>query len=183
MPSITDTMKADHRELRDDYTKTINAADEDSMTRHGNKFTWDLARYTVAEELVVYPAIESHMDHGSVIINRDRAESQRIKQLLAAFQPLSASDAQFRPTLDELMSKMNMHIEEEEDEYLPSLEAVLDPGESQQLAQTFERTKVLMPTRSHPDAAVEQPMFETAVALVQAPIDRVADLMRRFPEE
>lgn len=35
-----------------------------------------------------------------------------------------------------------------------------------------------MPTRSHPDAAAEQPMFETALALVQAPIDRVADLMK-----
>lgn len=183
MASITDVMKADHQELRDDYAKTINAADEDSMTRHGNKFTWDLARYTVAEELVIYPAIESHMDHGSVIINRDRAESQKLKELLANFQPLSASDAEYRPTLDDLMSKIDTHINEEEDEYLPSLEAVLDPGESQDLARTFERTKVLMPTRSHPTAAVQQPAFETAVALVQAPLDKVADLMRKFPEE
>ncbi|EFQ97739.1 HHE domain-containing protein [Nannizzia gypsea CBS 118893] len=183
MASITDTMKADHQELRDDYAKTIDALDEDSMTRHGNKFTWDLARYTVAEELVIYPAIESHMDHGSIIINRDRAESQKLKQLLASFQPLSASDAEYRPTLDDLMSKIDMHINEEEDQYLPSLEAVLDPGESEKLARDFERTKVLMPTRSHPSAAVEQPMFETALALVQAPIDKVADLMRRFPQE
>ncbi|KAK2850593.1 hypothetical protein FQN49_005516 [Arthroderma sp. PD_2] len=183
MPSITDTMKADHQQLRDDYNKTVNAADEDSMTRHGNKFTWDLARYTVAEELVVYPALESHMDHGSIIVDHDRAESQKIKSILATFQPLSASDAKFRPTLDELMDKMNTHINEEEDEYLPSLESVLDPVESEQLARTFERTKMLMPTRSHPAASSDQPMFETALALAQAPIDRVADMMRRFPEE
>ncbi|KAF3491100.1 HHE domain-containing protein [Arthroderma uncinatum] len=183
MPSITDTMKADHQELRDDYNKIVNATDEDSMTRYGNKFTWDLARYAVAEELVVYPALESHMDHGSVIVDHDRAESQKIKQLLATFQPLSASDAKYRHTLDELMNKMSTHINEEEDEYLPSLESVLDPVESEQLARTFERTKILMPTRSHPNAVAEQPMFETALALIQAPIDRVADLMRRFPEE
>lgn len=60
-------------ELRDEYNKTINAADGDAMTRF----------------------------------------------------PLNAK---FRPTLDEIISKMNTHINKEEDEYLP-LEAVLDPSE------------------------------------------------------
>lgn len=82
---ITETVKVDHKELRDEYNQVINAADENSMIRHSNKFTWGLARYTVAKELVIYLAIESHMDHGSIIINRDRAESQKIKKHLAAF--------------------------------------------------------------------------------------------------
>lgn len=73
-------------------------------------------------------------------------------------------------------------MDEEEDEDLPSLESVLDKSESESMAKRFDMTKVLVPTRSHPSAP-QQPFFESVVGLLTAPIDRVSDIMRKFPEQ
>ncbi|KAK2747832.1 hypothetical protein FQN55_004708 [Onygenales sp. PD_40] len=181
MVRISEAIKEDHRLLRHYHDNIINARNEDTGTRWGNKFTWELARYTVAEELVVYPALESYIDHGKIMADKDRKEHKEIKELLYKFQGLSAEDADFRPTLENIMTKLNRHIDEEEDEDLASLESVIQPEESESLSQKFERTKMFVPTRAHPDAP-QQPMFESVVSFLEAPMDRLQDMMRRFPE-
>ncbi|WEW59087.1 hypothetical protein PRK78_004556 [Emydomyces testavorans] len=185
MAPISEVMKEDQQQMRDHYREIIEAEDEEAKKRWRNQghskmsptlkwqeqFVWELARYAVAEELVVYPALESHMDHG------------KIKDMLAQFQDMSPSDTRYRPMLESIMDNLNRHFEEEQAEDLPSLESVLEPAESEAISKKFERTKVLMPTRVHPNAPTE-PFFETAVAFLQAPIDRISDIMwRQFPED
>lgn len=80
------------------------------------------------------------------------------------------------------MENMNRHIDAEEDEDLPSLEAVIEPNDSETMAKQFEQTKILMPTRAHPGAPTE-PFFESVISLMEAPVDRISDIMRRFPED
>ncbi|EAS33331.2 HHE domain-containing protein [Coccidioides immitis RS] len=182
MASISDVMRADQQQMRDHYQKIIEAQDDDTRKRWGNQFVWELARYAVAEELVVYPALESHMDHGKVIADKDRGENQQIKELLAKFQDMKPSDPRYLPMLDSIMDNLNKHFDEEQEEDIPSLESVLEPAESETISRRFERTKILMPTRAHPNAPT-QPYFETAIAFMQAPMDRIADIMwREFPE-
>ena len=41
---------------------------------------------------------------------------------------------------------------------------------------------MFVPTRSHPNAP-DKPPFETAVGLLGAPIDRIKDLFKKFPED
>ncbi|PGH21413.1 hypothetical protein AJ80_03330 [Polytolypa hystricis UAMH7299] len=182
MPRVSETIKHDHRELKEYYEKIVNAKDADMGTRWGNKFVWELARHSVAEELVVYPALINHIDHGQVIADKDRKEHQKVKELLYDFQKLDATDQDFYPKLEDIMTHLRQHMEEEEDEDLPSLESVLDNMESEEMSRKFERTKILVPTRSHPSAPT-QPFFETVVGLLQAPIDRITDIMRKWPEE
>jgi hypothetical protein len=100
------------------------------------------------------------------------------------FQGLKPSDSQYLPKLKELMSDLKEHMKKEEEDDLPSLEKALSSqGEaSGNLAKSFSRTKKFVPTRSHP-AAGEHPPFETVMALLVAPIDKVADMFRKFPEE
>lgn len=50
------------------------------------------------------------------------------------------------------------------------------------MAKSFGRTKAFVPSRSHPSAD-EKPPFETAMGLLAAPIDHIADLFRKFPNE
>jgi hemerythrin superfamily protein len=57
MTTISDAIKKDHRELTDYYNEVINSSDHDHQERYGNQLTWELARHSVAEELLVYPAI------------------------------------------------------------------------------------------------------------------------------
>jgi hypothetical protein len=75
-------------------------------------------------------------------------------------------------------------MEGEEGRDLPALEAALQnqSGESESMAKSFGRTKAFVPSRSHPSAG-EHPPFETVMGLLTAPIDHIADIFRKFPDQ
>lgn len=109
-------------------------------------------------------------------------ELWKVKEQLYEFQGLSPSDDKFHSTLDSLWSTLSTHIEEEEQHDLPALEKALPKGEGESLAKSFARTKLFVPTRSHP-MAPDKPPFETIVGLLTAPIDKLGDMFRKFPSE
>ncbi|GMF81353.1 unnamed protein product [Aspergillus oryzae] len=154
-PRVSDAIKEDHRELEQYYERITQSSDQDEQTRYQNLFTWELARHSIGEELV--------------------------KEQLKKFQNLKASDADFIPTLEALMKDLAPHIKEEESTDLPALEEALSPEESEKLSKSFGRTKMFVPSRSHPSAP-SKPPYETAVGLLAAPIDHLADLFRKWPD-
>lgn len=96
---------------------------------------------------------------------------------------MSPSDPKFPALLDTLMDTLHHHIEHEKHEDMPRLENILSREESEDLARQFQKTKNIVPTRSHPSAPTSY-VFETLAALMAAPIDRLRDLvMRDFPDE
>jgi hypothetical protein len=107
---------------------------------------------------------------------------KQVKEKLYAFQKLTPADAEFKPTLKSLMDDLSQHIKEEEQDDLPALEKALAADDSDGLARSFERTKMFVPTRSHPSAP-DRPPFETAMGLMAAPIDRLMDMFRKFPDD
>ena len=50
------------------------------------------------------------------------------------------------------MANLKKHIQEEEADDLPALEKALKPADTADLATSFDRTKMFLPTRSHPSA-------------------------------
>lgn len=95
---------------------------------------------------------------------------------------MSPSESTFVPAIDSLWETLSQHIKEEEKDDLPALEKALDADASAALARSFDRTKHFVPTRSHPSAP-DRPPFETAAGLLAAPIDKLMDLFRSFPEK
>ncbi|EXJ85447.1 hypothetical protein A1O1_05811 [Capronia coronata CBS 617.96] len=180
--SIMSVIKHDHSELKQFYVKIKEAKDDDTKTRYQNQFTWELARHSIGEELVVYPAMEKYVDGGKDMAQKDRDEHQKVKEYLYEFQGLAPSDDKFHSTLDSLWSTLTKHIEEEEQHDLPALEKALPENEGDSLAKSFARTKLFVPTRSHP-MAPDKPPFETLVGFLAAPIDKLGDLFRKFPRE
>lgn len=77
-PRIMDTIKQDHRDLEAYYDKIINSTDPEEQTRFQNQFTWELARHSHGEELVVYPAFEKHLKDGHAMAEKDRGEHQTV---------------------------------------------------------------------------------------------------------
>jgi len=65
---------------------------------------------------------------------------------------------------------------------LPALEKAISASDSESMANSFGRTKMLVPTRSHPSAPAKPP-FETIAGLFAAPMDRLGDLLRKFPDK
>ncbi|KAM0277594.1 hypothetical protein ACHAQH_005713 [Verticillium albo-atrum] len=183
MSTISDSIIKDHRELEQYYNEVVNSTDHDHQERFGNQFTWELARHSVGEELVVYPAFEKHLgDKGKSMAESDRKEHHQVKELLKTWQNLKPTDADYVPKLKELWKILAEHIKEEERDDMPALEQALSQakGESESMATSFGRTKAFVPSRSHPSAG-EHPPFETVMGLLTAPIDHVADIFRKFP--
>lgn len=114
--------------------------------------------------------------------------TNQVKEHLKRFQNLPATSPEYVPRLQALYADLAQHIAEEEEFDLPVLEKALVQNSargkelSESLAKTFERTKYFVPSRSHP-AAGENPIFESVVGLLTTPIDKLGDMLRKFPEE
>ncbi|WBW71658.1 HHE domain cation binding protein [Schizosaccharomyces osmophilus] len=182
MSRISDVVFKDHRELQDQYKKIKTAKDADTAIRWQNQFVWELARHSIGEEIVVYPKFKKYLGEvGAELAEKDRNEHQIVKDYLYKFQSLKPNQTEFLPTIDALMANLQKHIEEEESQDFPQLESKLLADESQEMAHSFQRTKMFVPTHSHPSAP-NKPPFETIVGLLSAPLDKLQDLMKRWPQ-
>ena len=87
MATISDAITKDHRELEQYYKEVIsNTSNQDHQQRYGNQFTWELARHSVGEELIVYPAFEKYIgDKGKEMAERDRREHHKVRTLAQLF--------------------------------------------------------------------------------------------------
>jgi len=181
---VSDPIKKDHRELEEYYQRITESSNPDEQVRYQNQFVWELARHSIGEELVVYPAMEEHVEDGKARADRGRADHQKVKEQLHKFQKLSPGDPEFLPTIQALWKDLSEHNKDEEENDLPALEAGLEMqgDKSEQLARSFQRTKHFVPTRSHPNAP-DKPPFETVVGLMAAPLDKLTDMFRKFPKD
>lgn len=73
-PRISEAIKQDHRDIESYYDKIVNSSDENEQTSFQNLFTWELARHSVGEELLVYPLFEKLLPDGIDMANKDRRE-------------------------------------------------------------------------------------------------------------
>jgi len=183
MAKITETISEDHRAIRNAYEQVVSAKDADSIDRWRNQFVWQLARHSIGEELVVYPAMEKHLGaEGHKLAQNDRDQHQVVKEELIHLQGINANDSNLIKSIKSIMDTLEQHIEEEETNDLPKLEKAMAEDENESLAKSFVRTKAFVPSRSHPNAP-NKPPFETAIGLLTAPIDHIGDLFRKFPDE
>ncbi|KAI6777696.1 HHE domain containing protein [Emericellopsis cladophorae] len=185
MSTISSAITKDHRELEQYYNQVINTTNHDHQQRYGNQCTWELARHSVGEELVVYPAFEKFLGaKGKEMAESDRKEHHQVKELLKIFQDLSSTDPRYLSMLKEIWEPLSKHMKEEEEQDMPALEEALQAEQdaSSKMATSFGRTKMFVPSRSHPSAG-EHPPFETVMGLLTAPFDHVADIFRKFPDQ
>ncbi|KAK7928843.1 hypothetical protein PG985_005841 [Apiospora marii] len=59
MSTVTEAITKDHRELEEYYHGVVNSSNVDHRIRYANRFTWELTRHSVGEELIVYPAMKT----------------------------------------------------------------------------------------------------------------------------
>lgn len=80
--TVTDALTKDHSELRQYYMEVINNPNNlDHVERYGNQFTWELARHSVAEELIIYPAFEKYLGpKGHEMAEKDRKEHHAVSR-------------------------------------------------------------------------------------------------------
>ena len=70
-----------------------------------------------------------------------------MKEKLYEFQNLKPEDPEFETTLKALWYDLSKHIKEEEETDWVALEDALEASASEDLATSFSRTKMFVPTR------------------------------------
>lgn len=95
---------------------------------------------------------------------------------------MSPEDRDFNEALSALWKNLKQHMEQEEHKDLAVLEDRMSAEESEEMARSFERTKMFTPTHSHPGVP-DRPPFETVAGLMAAPLDKIRDLFRKFPNQ
>jgi hypothetical protein len=79
MSAISDAIVKDHRELKRYYDEVVHSRDLDHQQKFGNQFVWELARHSIGEELIVYPAMEKYMGaRGKSLADEDRQEHHEV---------------------------------------------------------------------------------------------------------
>ena len=111
------------------------------------------------------------------------SDHQKTKEALAELDG-KAMSPMVRQKIDKMMEELLEHIrmEEEPGGDLDQLRQHLSEHDLLHAGTSFERTKMFAPTHPHPSAP-DKPPFETVVALLTAPVDKLRDLFRQFPEE
>lgn len=81
LSTVSEPVIHDHKELSQYYNEVINNPyDHDHQERYGNQFTWELARHSIAEELVVYPAFEKYLgEEGKRMADSDRKQHHKVR--------------------------------------------------------------------------------------------------------
>lgn len=86
---VIEGIKHDHRELEEFKNNILASSDSVDKARWQNQFTWELARHSIAEELVVYPAMEKWIPGGRNMADKDRTEHQHVSFFHLTPLPLS----------------------------------------------------------------------------------------------
>lgn len=99
-PSISVTLKQDHLQIQAIYQRIVASDSRDEQIRWQNLFVWEVARNTVGEELVLYPALEKHVQGGDRLAKKGRQENQEVCLSFIPTPHLSETEADQRCMVD-----------------------------------------------------------------------------------
>jgi hemerythrin superfamily protein len=114
----------------------------------GVNVTIELVRHSVAEEVVVYPAVQDKVSAEEA--QRAKVEHAEAEQTLKRLEGIDPNDPAFERELRELLREIREHLEEEEGEMFPRMRDILTQDELVELGTRVEAIKTMAPTRPHP---------------------------------
>jgi hemerythrin superfamily protein len=173
----------DHTAVRTIYDKFKNEKNKVEAEKWRNQLIYEIARHSIAEELVVYPLIRSKLQDGEKIFQKDIQEQHRIKEILYEAQSIDKDSPDFRTKIDEAMQLLFKHIESEESEQLPLLRKCLSEEESIKYGNQYMRRKFIVPTKPHTAVPEDPPTLNSILGLLTAPLDKFRDLFTAFPDQ
>ena len=181
--SILDQITHDHNQAKlffSEYEKYRERANFEEANKWYHQWSWEIARHSIAEELIVYPALKNKMPVERV--DGNLSEHQEVKENLSKLEKLSIETEEFHRIMIATQNSLVEHMKKEEEEQLPEFERLSTHEEIEAIVKKFERRKAIVPTRSHPNAPIN-PYLESLVGLLAAPLDKLKDMFSDFPSQ
>jgi hemerythrin superfamily protein len=180
---IEELIVADHKDIMSFYHEFDKTSKEEDALKWLRQFIWELARHSIAEELILYPVYKGKIPQGESYWNKSMEEHRKIKVLLSEIE--STSDiSKIRSKMKEVIDSLNRHTDMEENEILPLVKKHVSEAERISYGNTFLRRKLIVPTRPHPSVPDSIPTIQSLVGLLVAPIDKFRDVIfSNFPDQ
>jgi len=125
MPDAVEMLRQDHRKVKDLFEQFEQSEDKQTKKRIAESALTELEMHAALEEELFYPAVREEIDEEEKI---DEAEEEHhvAKLLISELQNMTPSDDRFDAKFKVLAESVKHHIEEEESEVLPEVEAEID---------------------------------------------------------
>jgi hemerythrin superfamily protein len=175
-PTVVDVIKQDHREVEELFRQGRSATDNRELRVIADHVIAELVRHSVAEEEYLYPAFREHLDDGDELADHEIEEHAEAERNMKEIESLDADHPRLRPAFDTLVAEITHHVQEEENDALPRLEAACSHEELVELGRKVQRAKRLAPTRPHPSAP-DRPPANKLLAPGAGLVDRVRDAL------
>jgi len=146
-----------HHEVDALFTKLekMDGSTSDEARRLAEQAVIFLVKHSVAEEIYLYPAIREHVPGGDEIADHAVEEHNEAERSMKRLESLKPADADFWPTMRELITEVRHHVEEEENDLFPKLRRACSEPQLQELGKKVQQAEEVAPTRPHPSAPSE----------------------------
>lgn len=175
---VIEILEHDHREVEEMFTELESLRGQttgDALSRRkdlAEQVVIELVRHSVAEEVIVYPRVESKVDADEV--EHAREEHKEAEKTMARLEKLDPQDPGFDDELAELMKEIRHHISDEEEGMFAKMRQSLDADELRTLGTAVEAFKKIAHTRPHPSVP-NTPLMRAAAGPISL-LDRFRDL-------
>lgn len=166
-------LKAQHNRIKELFSATINAPDNDARQQAFFELRSLLAVHETAEEMIVHPRARQVLAGGESMVDARLHEENRAKQQLQLIEGMDTESADFKNALIDLQTDVIEHAEHEENEEFSQLGDKLSEADLNKMAGAVRAAEAIAPTRAHP--GVESASKNLAVGPFVSLLDRARD--------
>ena len=133
-------LQEDHQRVQALFEQVKGSENERQHQQLFKKIKSELETHTYIEEKVFYPAVKKQDDLRDQVLEAVE-EHLQVKTLLRAIERLTSGNDRFDAKLSVLMDDVEHHVQEEENEMFPQVEAKFSSEELEELGREMEAAK------------------------------------------
>lgn len=176
-PDAIRLLTIDHGEIEAMFRQIESLPEGDARGKIVEDVIHELSVHAAIEEQVLYPVMRKELPDGETLVQDAIDQHQEAKETLAAIERADAP-VQRDQLLVKLMGNVRHHVEEEETELFPKLQASIGRAHLQEMAGELAAAKKMAPTHPHPNAP-NTPPGNLVGGVAAAVKDKARDALRR----
>ncbi len=136
--NIQDIIRMDHAKTNTLFTEIAATDDPQKIQEYFGQLYKDLSAHALAEEEVVYPAVQPFYGNDTQELYDEQAT---MKQMLDQIKAMSPSSSEFKDKVKQLADIVNDHVRQEESTMFTAIRNNMNSAQSEQLATQFKSAK------------------------------------------
>lgn len=176
-PDAIQLLTADHADVEQMFTQIEAVPEGETRDRLVEGVIRELSVHAAIEEQVLYPAMRKALPDGDTLVQEAIDEHQQVKETLAAIER-AGTPAERDPLLVQVIGNVRHHVDEEESELFPKLQASIGRDELQDMGAKLAAAKKMAPTHPHPNAP-NTPPGNIVGGAAAAVMDKARDAMKK----